>query len=267
MRLIDVATGTVIAECPLGDVVPHYSSGFHPDGGAVVIGGIGHGASEWDVRIGNQPVTLRSRKEEAWGPSSSRDGRTDEVWGLAFSRDGRTLVSASDDWTLKFWDVASGQKRGKPRKHGAMVAAVAYSPDGTLLASASYDKTVRLWEAETGRPLARLDGHTNQLLTVTFSPDGKRLASAGDDRQVRLWDVAARCQAMPTLIGHTSRVFSLVFSPDGKMLFTGSMDQTIRLWDAATAPAVASGRRRTRSSPWRSPRTAARWPRDIARAG
>jgi WD40 repeat protein len=234
MRLIDVATGTVIAECPLGDVAPHYSSGFHPDGGAVVIGGIGHGASEWDVRVGNQPVTLRGRKEGARGPSSSRGGRTDEVWGLAFSRDGRTLVSASDDWTLKFWDVASGRERGKPRKHGSLVTAVAYSPDGTLLASASYDRTIRLWDAETGKPLETLRGHTNRVRALAFSPDGSRLASGGEDREVRLWDVADRSPLSPPLIGHTGKLFSIAFSPDGKTLFTSAIDKTIRLWDMTT---------------------------------
>ena len=45
IRLIDVATGTVIAECPLGDVSHHYSFGFHPEGERWSSAGFGHGAA------------------------------------------------------------------------------------------------------------------------------------------------------------------------------------------------------------------------------
>ena len=59
---------------------------------------------------------------------SSLDGHKKEVWGLA-SSDGQTLVSSSDDGTLKLWDVASGLERKTLEGHGSLVAAVAYSPD------------------------------------------------------------------------------------------------------------------------------------------
>jgi len=69
------------------------------------------------------------------------------VEDVAFSPDGRTLASASDDNTLRLWDVHTDKQLGQPlRGHTDAVESVAFSPDGRTLASAGADRTVRLWE-------------------------------------------------------------------------------------------------------------------------
>ncbi len=223
--LIDVDTGSRVAEAPWSPVPNHCQFDFTSDGEALVVSGFGPEARIWEFRNGRGPAAIR--------------GHDKEVWGLAFSPDGTTLASSADDHSLKLWDAATGRENATLEGHRSLASAVAFSPNGRLLASAGYDRTVRIWDAATRRPLARLEGHTRPLLTVAFSPDGSRLASAGDDCQVRIWDVASRSLAMPPLAGHTDRVFSAVFSPDGKTLFTGSLDQTIRTWDAADGRSLA----------------------------
>jgi WD40 repeat protein len=49
----------------------------------------------WDVQTGRQ---LKMLQEHA-GP----------VWSVAFHPDGRTLASGSEDETIKFWDIQTGQ--------------------------------------------------------------------------------------------------------------------------------------------------------------
>src|SRR5829696_4984619 len=121
-------------------------------------------------------------------------GHTNWVNDVAFRPGGELLASASDDRTVRLWDVETGKPHGEPLKgHTKWVNDVEFSPDGELLASASADKTVRLWDVATGKQRGEpLYGHSGSVNGVAFSPDGELLASASNDETVRLWDVASR---------------------------------------------------------------------------
>jgi len=71
------------------------------------------------------------------------------VFCVAFTPDGQRLVTASDDYQIKFWDVARGDEVFTLKEHTNEVWSVAFSSDGSLMVSGSWDKTVRLWRAAT----------------------------------------------------------------------------------------------------------------------
>ncbi len=60
------------------------------------------------------------------------------------------LASASDDKTIRLWDIATSVHQQTLKGHRASVGKVAFSPDGNTLASASDDRTTRLWDIATG---------------------------------------------------------------------------------------------------------------------
>ena len=69
------------------------------------------------------------------------------------------LASASEDNTVKIWNLEDGQCQQTLQGHSWDVNAVAWSPDGKLIASGSFDTTVRVWSAEDGSCAKVLSGH------------------------------------------------------------------------------------------------------------
>ena len=74
--------------------------------------------------------------------------------------DGRRAVSASDDKTLKVWELESGRELRTLAGHIGLVYGVAVSGDGRRAVSASEDKTLKVWDVESGRELRTLAGHS-----------------------------------------------------------------------------------------------------------
>jgi WD40 repeat protein len=136
------------------------------------------------------------------------------VHSVAFSRDSTSVLSGSDDATIKLWDVATGRQLRVFNGHSKRVNAVAASPDGTQVLSGSDDNTTMLWNVASGQ-LSRTFQASYPLIAVAFSTDGTRVlaASAGYtpgfnssiDGKQHMWDAAS---------GQVLRTVSLGLSPD-----------------------------------------------------
>ncbi len=168
---------------------------------------------------------------------------------VIFTRDGRHLVSASDDKTIRVWDVKTGEiSRVIRGRIGAgsegKIFAAALSPDNEWLAVGGWmpgnrleSDAIRLYHFLTGRLAGLLKGHGNVVNSLAFSPDSRFLASGSGDKTVRVWDVL-RKRAVHTLKGHKDYIYALAWFPDGKRLISGSDDHTLMIWDPKTGQRI-----------------------------
>jgi WD40 repeat protein len=170
-------------------------------------------------------------------------GHRGAVTALAFTPDGASLLSGSEDRTVRRWDLRGGAHW--MREVGRKVRSLTMSPDGSLISvGASTEprtttRSLQLLRVDDGSPgplLAGLPEMENALGTVyhsLFGPDGRWLA-AGDagvqgvvvweipsGRRLRLLEVAGRHGVAP-------RWFAL--HPHGHRLAAVYGDGTINVW-------------------------------------
>ncbi|KAF8994607.1 hypothetical protein BDQ17DRAFT_1167239, partial [Cyathus striatus] len=75
-------------------------------------------------------------------------GHNSDVRSVAFSPDGRTIVTASNDSTMKMWNIETGNTIGLIKGY-EWFECVVFSPDGKYLAAASHGKTIKIWDVKT----------------------------------------------------------------------------------------------------------------------
>ncbi|GCA83027.1 protein TolB [Microcystis aeruginosa NIES-2522] len=187
---------------------------------------------EYNPEVVNALATIFNQRSQR-----NLEGHHGNVISVNFSPDGKTLVSGSDDNTIKLWNVETGQEIRTLKGHHGNVTSVNFSPDGKTLVSGSWDRTIKLWNVETGQEIRTLKGHDSDVESFNFSPDGKTLVSGSWDGTIKLWN-GSTGQEIRTLKGHDSDVESFNFSPDGKTLVSGSGDKTIRFWNGSTGQEI-----------------------------
>lgn len=215
------------ANFPSETLLPHESNAlelaFSADGKWLAADGNDHIIHIWDVSAASKVHTL-----------AGHEGR---ITGLAF-RSNDELISASEDGTVRLWNVTEEREIRRYRAGLDQVTSIALSPDGQQVVLGVTDGTLRLWEIDSGMLRRIFRGHVDVVLSVDFSSDGEQIASGSDDNTVRLWDVSSGT-LVETFVGHEDRVWSVAMHPDGDLIASGSWDGTVRLWNHVPAAEAA----------------------------
>ncbi|KAF5022983.1 hypothetical protein F66182_4940 [Fusarium sp. NRRL 66182] len=161
------------------------------------------------------------------------EGHTSTVSNIAFSGNGQWLASASEDCTVRIWDVATGACLQTIDNGYSQPQAVAFSTDSSRLALASESCTIEFWDTESVEfsKTRKVETRGTIIIGLLFSPDGEWLASWSCEPKVQIRNAkTGDCIyniALPQRLSIGPEIrFS--FSSDSQRILIGSEEPRIR---------------------------------------
>ncbi|KAK0652139.1 quinon protein alcohol dehydrogenase-like superfamily [Cercophora newfieldiana] len=180
-----------------------------------------------------------------------------DINALDVSPSGKLFASASQDKTVKIWDVEKLEVQGILKGHKRGVWTVRFAPQNTpaiqgeqgsvsgkgVILTGSGDKTIKLWSLSDYTCIRTFEGHSHNVLKVVWlnvpsedkaSKKSVQFASAGADSLVKVWD-ANLGETDCTLDNHEDRLWTLAIHPKTNMLVSGGSDSKVTFWKDTTA--------------------------------
>ncbi len=138
---------------------------------------------------------------------------------VKYSPTGKHIYSASEDKTIKMWDVSTGIDINTFNAHESGVNTISLSKDGLILVSGDKSGTIIIWDALTGTVKKKIEAHDGAVLTAKLSSDAQVIASGGEDKILKLWNLSG--DTIKTITGFSAPITNLAISPDNERIVTG----------------------------------------------
>jgi U3 small nucleolar RNA-associated protein 15 len=164
------------------------------------------------------------------------------VWTTKFSpTELTTLLSASDDKTVRLWDLPSNESTTTFVGHSDYVRCANFMPGtmSNMIVSGSYDSTVKLWDPRTGSNSAVMTfKHAAPIEDVLAMPSGTTVFAAAGESISVLDLVAAR--PLHLITNHQKTVTSLSLASNGRRLVSAGLEGHVKVFETTGWNVVSS---------------------------
>lgn len=213
-----------------------YAVAYSPDGCMIASGSEDQSIKIWNQRNGELLYRYSEHLDAVLSVKFiNHEVQNQGLSALQNSYHHHLFVSASQDSTIKIWQLGRLQSLQTLTGHLDQVTSIIVSPNQPLLVSGSADNTVKLWNFNTGELVKTLTNHSAQISSVAMSPDGRWLASSSDDGIIHLWDMS-----QPQNLGILSCCLKgyppIIFSPDHQRFICCGQDEQILVWKLSDPP-------------------------------
>lgn len=170
-KIFNVSDGS-LARTLTGHAFGVTSVAFSPNDPTVLLtGSIDQTAKLWDTTSGTSLVTFSPVTDNGQVIS----GHSNSVTAVAFSPDAATVLTGSDDQTIKLWDISGGVETRTFTGASARIASIAFSHDGLSIAGGATDGTVRVWTVADGSLQRTAAPCSSTITSVQFNADDSEL--------------------------------------------------------------------------------------------
>ncbi|KAI8082758.1 WD40-repeat-containing domain protein [Halteromyces radiatus] len=193
-----------------------YSATFRHDGKLIVAGDATGLVQLFDI---NSRAILRTFREH-----------TMPVHVTKFSNNTTNIMSASDDKTVRIWDIPTETSINVFEGHEDYIRAGVVNDDNpNLVITGSYDQTVKLWDMRENSCVMTMQ-HGAPVESLLMYPGGSAIVSAGGPT-LKVWDLLSGGRCIHTLSNHQKTVTSLAFNGSHSRLLAGSLDHQVKVYD------------------------------------
>ena len=178
------------------------------------------------------------------------NGHKSAVLSLAFASKGKTLVTGSDDCTIRAFrmpddpdvpltaDFAATSSSEAPMLKGHLRPVKVVETYGDVISSASQDGTIRLWDISAASETLRVDSAdiSDVVVNLDWCDDGATIAAALRDKHACVVDTRSGEVAMRVKAHQGTKGMRVRWLGGGKQLITTGFGRTsnreLSLWDA-----------------------------------
>ncbi|KAK5150312.1 hypothetical protein LTR04_006849 [Oleoguttula sp. CCFEE 6159] len=203
-----------------------HSGEIRRDGRVLVAGGDSGTIQAFDI---NSRAILKTWKEHEL-----------PVWTTKWSpTELTTLMSCSDDRTVRLWDLPSESSTATFVGHEDYVRSGCFLPgqSSNILVSGGYDAQVKIWDPRTPQRAAMTFNHAAAIESVLPLLDGTTLLASADN-QISVLDIVA-AKPLQLLKNHQKTVTSLSLASNGTRVVSGGLDGHVKIFETASWNVVA----------------------------
>ncbi|XP_005991379.1 apoptotic protease-activating factor 1 isoform X2 [Latimeria chalumnae] len=250
--VFDVETSTLLTEIKMNPHSTIYYFDFCPRSQMAAVAVSPYSVELWNIESNKRVADLR--------------GHLSWVRSVRFSPDGSTLLSSSDDQTVRLWEtnkvhkssvvslkrvldvlfhgddvtilapdnrkqlqlITAGFDTCQSEAQDSRVCCCCLSKNRQSAALGHDDGIVKILTLPDFKTIRATEGHKKSVQKCQFTPDGQTLITSSDDATILLWNW--QTEDFKVLQGHSEQVknFKLL---DNKRLLSWSFDGTVKVWD------------------------------------
>ena len=197
------------------------------------------------ISVQGQSICLWTQQDQNEPSLIRLEGHTAKVRSAVISPNSSYVASASDDGTIRIWEICSGNEPSQTLSDNSQLKSMprmqAISLKGANIVSVFDDSSVHIWNAQTGETrLQNLEENAQKIKFMDISSDGRLIVTESEHGpQVRMWNARTGEAIGEPLPGVTGPKLS----PDARWLASVSPTQfhededssiaeyEMRIWD------------------------------------